>query len=149
MTIQSTRGFQKEEMRGGERVRRQQAGWRGDEEEAVNFTLKLGGGGSVCDEDWNKSREGGGERAEGALHSAQRGGDWSRELESVRGALCSSGEGTMGRNGLYVFQRKTSVMISPSPAQPLNLDASFSFSSFLSISCCCFLGQNCRIVGKN
>lgn len=109
----------------------------------------LGGGGeaaSVIRTETNGG-EGGGERAERALHSAQGGGDWSRELESVRGALCSSGEGAMGKNELHVLQRKSSIIISPSPGQPQNLDASFTFSSFLSISCC-FLGQNCRTVGK-
>lgn len=63
-------------MRGVERET--PAGWmRGDEAEAVNFTLKLWGGGEaarVIRTETNGGR-GGGERAERALHSAQRGGD--------------------------------------------------------------------------
>lgn len=95
-------------------------GWmRGKEEAAVNFTLKLWWESSACDKDWN--RDGGG----WAVHSAQGGGDWSRE--SVRGAVCSSGEGRMGRIQLHVLLQR----IVPPAAQPLNPDAPFSSFSLL------------------
>lgn len=119
MELQRQRGFWREEGRGG--VGRSPGGWmRGNEEEAVNFTLKLWWGSSMCDKDWN--RDGGC----WAVHSAQGGGDWSRELESVRGAVRSSGEGRMGRIQLHVLQR-----IVPPAAQPLNPDAPFTSFSLL------------------
>lgn len=74
-----------------------------------------------------RTETGMGGRGGWAVHSAQRGGDSPRELESVRGAVCSSGEGRMGRMQLQVVLQR----IVPPAAQPLNPDAPLSSFSLL------------------
>lgn len=142
MERQRKRGFWRGEVRGG--VGGSPGGWmRGNEEEAVNFTLKLWWESSACDKGWN--RDGGGVAGLSGPLSTER---WRLKQ---RAGVCQRGCVLLRRrkDGEDSAPRSSSEdCTSSSAASEPRRSFLLLFSPLLSISCC-FLGQNCRIVGKN